>query len=138
MFYYAQINENNFCNGIMESSIEEKFDNLIEIEKYDTSLMGRKFNKDNKKFLFLPSITASKNKIKSDGTDVAIITVIVEDKTYKGTINFILDNDYNKQYSLQAQDGQATFQFCSNDPKKYTITAMTENWGNNSIEVEVI
>lgn len=50
MFYYAQINESNFCNAIMESSIEENLDNLIGIEKYDRDYLNRKYDKENKKW----------------------------------------------------------------------------------------
>ena len=43
-FFYAQINEENICVGISSLSgevIDEKF---IEIESYDLSILGKKYN----------------------------------------------------------------------------------------------
>ena len=45
MTYYAQINlENNICHAISELSDIVERENLIVIEEYDLSLLGKKWN----------------------------------------------------------------------------------------------
>ena len=45
MTYYAQINlENNICHTISELSDIVERENLIVIEEYDLSLLGKKWN----------------------------------------------------------------------------------------------
>jgi hypothetical protein len=44
-FYYAQINEENICMAVSELSGDmSEYPNLIRIESYDTSLLGKKWN----------------------------------------------------------------------------------------------
>ena len=40
---YAQLNENNICTGISQLSGEVQAPNMLQIEYYDTTLMGKKF-----------------------------------------------------------------------------------------------
>lgn len=42
--YYAQIDENNICAAVSKVKGEIKKDNMIEIDFYDTSLLGKKYN----------------------------------------------------------------------------------------------
>lgn len=41
MKYYATINIENICDGISQLNDEVVADNMIEIESYDTSLLGK-------------------------------------------------------------------------------------------------
>lgn len=41
MIYYATINDENICNEISQLSEQIIADNMIEIESYDTSLLGK-------------------------------------------------------------------------------------------------
>lgn len=44
-FYYAQINEENICIAVSELSGDmSEYSNLLKIESFDTSLMGKKWN----------------------------------------------------------------------------------------------
>lgn len=44
-FYYAQINEENICVAVSELSGDmSEYSNLLKIESFDTSLMGKKWN----------------------------------------------------------------------------------------------
>lgn len=44
MFYYAQIDENNICIGVSQLSGEINAPNMILLESYDASLLGKKYN----------------------------------------------------------------------------------------------
>lgn len=46
-FYYAQIDENHVCFGISSLSGEVNSDNMIRLQEYDISLLGKKY-KDGK------------------------------------------------------------------------------------------
>ncbi len=41
---YAQLDENNICIGISQLSGEVTSDNMILLDNYDTSLLGKKYN----------------------------------------------------------------------------------------------
>ncbi len=41
---YAQLNEENICIGISELSGEVEGDNMILLDNYDISLLGKKYN----------------------------------------------------------------------------------------------
>ena len=43
-FFYAQINKENICVGISSLSGEVIDESLIEIENYDLSILGKKYN----------------------------------------------------------------------------------------------
>lgn len=47
-FIYAQINEQGYCIGLSSLSGEVVNDNLILLEEYDTSYLGRKYDIENK------------------------------------------------------------------------------------------
>lgn len=44
MYSYAQLDENNICTAV--SQVPKKWckDNIIELESFDTSLLGKKYN----------------------------------------------------------------------------------------------
>ena len=42
--YYAQIDENNICAAVSKVKGEIKKDNMIEIDFYDTSLLGKRYS----------------------------------------------------------------------------------------------
>jgi len=44
MFYYAQLDENNICIGVSQLSGEVSETNMILLERYDMSLIGKKYN----------------------------------------------------------------------------------------------
>jgi hypothetical protein len=41
--YYAQLNGNNICIGVSQLSKELIQDNMIKIEKFDNSIVGKKY-----------------------------------------------------------------------------------------------
>lgn len=43
-YYYAQIDENNICIAVSDLSGKVTADNMIRLETYDTSLLGKKYN----------------------------------------------------------------------------------------------
>jgi hypothetical protein len=43
-FYYAQINEQNICLAVSELAAEMSESNLISIDTFDTSLLGKMWN----------------------------------------------------------------------------------------------
>ena len=43
-YYYAQIDENNICIAVSELSGKVTADNMLRLETYDTSLLGKKYN----------------------------------------------------------------------------------------------
>ncbi|MCI1959196.1 MAG: hypothetical protein LKJ25_06190 [Clostridia bacterium] len=42
--FYAEINSNNICSGILETPNKITKDTMIQMDSYDTSLLGKKFN----------------------------------------------------------------------------------------------
>lgn len=44
MFYYAQLDENSICIGVSQLSGEVSETNMILLDRYDASLMGKKYN----------------------------------------------------------------------------------------------
>ena len=40
-FYYAQIDDDGICCGVSQLSGEVDYDNMIQLESYDMSLMGK-------------------------------------------------------------------------------------------------
>ncbi|RKD22462.1 hypothetical protein SAMN02745883_00683 [Caminicella sporogenes DSM 14501] len=51
-YYYAQLNNENICIGVSELSGEINSSNLIKIERFDTSLLGKKY--ENGEFIEVP------------------------------------------------------------------------------------
>lgn len=43
MFYYAQINEENICHAVSDLSGEVIANNMIPLESYDISLLGKRY-----------------------------------------------------------------------------------------------
>ena len=43
-YYYAQIDENNSCIAVSDLSGKVTADNMLRLETYDTSLLGKKYN----------------------------------------------------------------------------------------------
>ena len=43
-YYYAQIDENNICIAVSDLSGKVTADNMLRLEIYDTSLLGKKYN----------------------------------------------------------------------------------------------
>lgn len=43
-YYYAQIDENNICIAISDLSGKVTAGNMLRLETYDTSLLGKKYN----------------------------------------------------------------------------------------------
>lgn len=50
MMFYAQLDENEICVGISELSSEVYLDNMIRIDKFDISIIGKKYNKISREF----------------------------------------------------------------------------------------
>ncbi len=44
MFYYAQIDEGSICIGVSQLSGVVTADNMILLETYDVSLLGKRYN----------------------------------------------------------------------------------------------
>jgi len=42
-FYYAQINEAGICFAVSELAGEVIADNMVQLESYDTSLLGKRY-----------------------------------------------------------------------------------------------
>ena len=43
-YYYAQIDENNICIAVSDLSGKVTAGNMLRLETYDTSLLGKKYN----------------------------------------------------------------------------------------------
>ena len=43
-YFYAQIDENNICIAVSDLSGKVTADNMLRLETYDTSLLGKKYN----------------------------------------------------------------------------------------------
>lgn len=43
-YFYAQINKDNICVGVSSLSGKVTADNMLRLEIYDTSLLGKKYN----------------------------------------------------------------------------------------------
>lgn len=43
-YYYAQIDENNICIAVSDLTGKVTADNMLRLETYDTSLLGKKYN----------------------------------------------------------------------------------------------
>lgn len=43
-YYYAQIDENNICIAVSDLAGKVTADNMLRLETYDTSLLGKKYN----------------------------------------------------------------------------------------------
>ena len=41
IYYYAQIDDDGICCGVSQLSGEVEYDNMIQLESYDMSLMGK-------------------------------------------------------------------------------------------------
>ena len=46
-YCYAQIDENNICVSVSELSGSVNYENMIALDTYDISLLGKKYNNDN-------------------------------------------------------------------------------------------
>lgn len=44
MPFYAQLNDNNICTSVSSLSDEVDYPNMMEIESYDTTLLGKHWN----------------------------------------------------------------------------------------------
>jgi hypothetical protein len=53
-FYYAQINEQNICSAVSELAVEMSESNLISINTFDTSLLGKLWNGSSWEEVLLP------------------------------------------------------------------------------------
>ncbi|MCI1999544.1 MAG: hypothetical protein LKJ75_02615 [Clostridia bacterium] len=42
--FYAEINSNNICSSVLETPNEITKDTMIQIDSYDASLLGKKYN----------------------------------------------------------------------------------------------
>ena len=42
--YYAQLNKDNICVAVSQLSAKVEQENMIELESYDTTLCGKKYN----------------------------------------------------------------------------------------------
>ncbi|MCI1958581.1 MAG: hypothetical protein LKJ25_03035 [Clostridia bacterium] len=42
--FYAEINRSNICSSVLETQNEITKDTMIQIDSYDTSLLGKKYN----------------------------------------------------------------------------------------------
>ena len=43
-YYYAQLNNENICNGVSDLSGEIFDDNLVRLETYDLTVLGKRYN----------------------------------------------------------------------------------------------
>lgn len=129
-YFYVQLNKDKFAEGITQSETQ-----LVKVDSYDTSLLGRKYNEATNTFYKLPQITADKTQIKADGIDAATISVHVDDATYNGTVKILFNG--SSAFDLGLAEGKASFKYNSNDIGQDTITVKTEQWGDSSIIINV-
>lgn len=54
MPFYAEIDENGIVSGVSELRDKETKENLIEIEFFDSSLCGKKYDRETKTFIEQP------------------------------------------------------------------------------------
>lgn len=85
MFDYAQINEKDYCIGVSSLSDEVLQDDMIYIENYDVSYIGRKYDRQNKKWTneYLPKpepqASVTLDDIKSDTAPIKETTTLTAD-----------------------------------------------------------
>lgn len=85
MFNYAQINEKDYCIGVSSLSGEVLQDDMICIENYDVSYIGRKYDRQNKKWTdeYLPipepQVSVTLDDIKSDTAPIKETTTLTAD-----------------------------------------------------------
>ena len=85
MFNYAQINEKDYCIGVSSLSGEVLQDDMIYIENYDVSYIGRKYDRKNKKWTdeYLPipepQIPVTLEDIKGDTAPIKETTTLTAD-----------------------------------------------------------
>lgn len=46
-YFYAEINENNICYSLLDTPTTIEAENMIEVESYDMSLIGKKYTDGN-------------------------------------------------------------------------------------------
>ena len=77
-YYYATIDENNICKGISDLNGEVNLPNMLKLNEYDASLLGKKYNKglweEVEVPLTLEPVLESLTKIDQDILDTAINT----------------------------------------------------------------
>ena len=89
-FVYAQLDERDYCIGVSELNGEVNQNNMILIEEYDSSYVGRKYDSQNKKwtdeYLQAPEkpLTITLEDIK---VDTSLISENVETTSFDNLIN---------------------------------------------------
>ena len=85
MFNYALINELDFCIGVSSLNGEVLQDDMILLEQYDVSYIGRKYDRQNKKWTneYLPKpepqVSVTLDDIKSDTAPIKETTTLTAD-----------------------------------------------------------
>lgn len=137
---YAQIGEDNKVHTVQEIP-----NRLVEVEENDARLLGTIYNHETGEFIgYRINLTADKTEIIADGEDTATVTANVTTwDEQAGTVfgHEIIFEVNGQQISAEVVNGQAIFEFASNEIGTFTIkTVNNENtiMSNGSIEIEVI
>lgn len=96
MFYYAQINEDSVCIGISQLSDEIKENNMIKIENYDVTILGKKY--ENGVWVELP-----KPLIEPTEEEVIIAQTFINQASIKEQLNII--DETNSKILLKITGG---------------------------------
>lgn len=84
-FVYAQLDEKDYCIGVSELNGEVNQNNMLLIEQYDSSYIGRKYDRQNKKWTdeYLPipepQIPVTLEDIKGDTAPIKETTTLTAD-----------------------------------------------------------
>lgn len=82
---YAQLDNNNVCIGISQLSGEIQAENMLQIESYDVTLLGKKY--ENGKWIELPKPPAEPTPKEPTNTEVLqTVNNLIADLTIAGVI----------------------------------------------------
>lgn len=93
---YAQLDNNNICIGISQLSGEVQSENMLQIEHYDTTLLGKKY--ENGKWIELP-----KPPVELTEEELIIAQTLINQASIKEQLNTI--DETNSQILLKITGG---------------------------------
>lgn len=138
--FYAQVGENGKVHTVQDTPSR-----FVEIEYSDDRLLGTVYNVDSGEFIgYRITLSTDKTEIVADGKDTSTITANIEtwdEQTGSSFTDDVVFEVNGQQVPATVTDGQAIFEFASNETGSYTVkTVNTEDivMSNGSIEIEVI
>ena len=140
MRYYAHIDESGKVYALSNSP-----NLIVKVEEEDQRMLGTTYDESKGEFVgYRISLSSDKAQIQADGEDVATITASIatwDDQPatdFDGDVIFEVDGT---EIPAAVINGQATFEFASNEIGTYEIKTANKEMtilSNDSIEIEVI